>query len=445
MVLWGGVLWWFRRFRINADLIFQFDQRSRLSFHEVLSEATTLAVLYSALFLLYVEYSGRDVRRTKDVWAMYFPDQLFPLIVFLYLIVKFFLPWASHWPTRRWLMKNLASVIIAPFGACEFRHTFLADVLTSMVKMLVYLTFSICYYVTGDFLKHPAPNTTAATAKVQHKHLDLENSCSDGTFVIVSTALCSALPLYIRFMQCIKRYYVTRSRFPHLANALKYAISLVVVLFSVFHHLKGPAAKGWDVQRITWIVFFIISTLYSFSWDVLMDWGIGQIHSKNFLLRDELMYRPKALYYVAILIDFILRFFWTFSLLPLGANPFFTATTVIVKMYLPLIVALLEICRRMMWALFRVENEQLVNSYELLREIRLIPVGPEKNIKRVTSQVNLQGADLSEGGLAVVEEEDSWLGACVRNHVAVLCEILTIVVLVVAAVLAAFLWKSTPA
>ena len=75
----------------------------------------------------------------------------------------------------------------------------------------------------------------------------------------------------------------------------------------------------------------------------------------------------------------------------------------------------------------------------------MIPVGPEKNIKRVTSQVNLQGADLSEGGLAVVEEEDSWLGACVRNHVAVLCEILTIVVLVVAAVLAAFLWKSTPA
>jgi hypothetical protein len=28
-------------------------------------------------------------------------------------------------------------------------------------------------------------------------------------------------------MQCINRYYYTRQRFPHLANAFKYALSLV--------------------------------------------------------------------------------------------------------------------------------------------------------------------------------------------------------------------------
>lgn len=45
-----------------------------------------------------------------------------------------------------------------------------------------------------------------------------------------------------------------------------------------------------------------------------MDWGLMECHSDNKLLRDELVYRYKAYYYVAIAEDLVLRFTWIIRL-----------------------------------------------------------------------------------------------------------------------------------
>ena len=44
--------------------------------------------------------------------------------------------------------------------------------------------------------------------------------------------LVAVLPAWFRFAQCLRRYYDTRSAFPHLVNAGKYSTSFFVVFFS---------------------------------------------------------------------------------------------------------------------------------------------------------------------------------------------------------------------
>lgn len=65
-------------------------------------------------------------------------------------------------------------------------------------------------------------------------------------------------------------------------------------------------------MRVLWCISFIVSTLYSYvvsahpshrqftqgigsyTWDFLMDWGLGRWHSRNFPLRDELFYAHRC-------------------------------------------------------------------------------------------------------------------------------------------------------
>ncbi len=137
---------------------------------------------------------------------------------------------------------------------------------------------------------------------------------------VVVVPLLTALPLWWRFMQCLRRYRDTGQRFPHLANALKYALSHSVLLFGVFNPaLKAPlplqvlidrldggdgevdaaaadaaeaaaadaaaeaAANAVIVSpyQVIWLMFMVASTLYTFSWDVAMDWDLGHFDSPN--------------------------------------------------------------------------------------------------------------------------------------------------------------------
>ena len=76
-------------------------------------------------------------------------------------------------------------------------------------------------------------------------------------------------------MQNMRRYYDTRKRYPHLVNAVKYVVAQSVVVFGVFndnflHHDSSAFNVGW-------VSVYVCSTLYSYSWDVAMDWGSSKI------------------------------------------------------------------------------------------------------------------------------------------------------------------------
>jgi EXS family len=109
-------------------------------------------------------------------------------------------------------------------------------------------------------------------------------------------------PLLIRFNQCLRRYIDTGDRFPHLANAAKYALSQTVTLFGAFHPLyleySSEVRQKSDLFQIFWVVVFVSSSLYSFTWDVFMDWGLGR--REYGFLGPSLMY-PRRYYYFAVM------------------------------------------------------------------------------------------------------------------------------------------------
>lgn len=82
---------------------------------------------------------------------------------------------------------------------------------------------------------------------------------------------------------------------------MKYLSSVLVVITNYFFALNPGVIK----YLILWIVSAIISTSYSYYWDLKYDWGFLVKGSKNKFLRDDLSYHKKSVYYAGKSFTFI--------------------------------------------------------------------------------------------------------------------------------------------
>lgn len=67
------------------------------------------------------------------------------------------------------------------------------------------------------------------------------------------------------FTNVFVQYRDSRSRWPYLGNAFKYAFAQSVIMFGVFKpHLRTPVEDATEVPayQALWILTFICSTLY---------------------------------------------------------------------------------------------------------------------------------------------------------------------------------------
>jgi hypothetical protein len=156
-----------------------------------------------------------------------------------------------------------------------------------------------------------------------------------------------------------------------LANAAKYALSQMVTLAGTFHPLylefTGPEkSNGIPYYQIIWTILFISSSLYSFAWDVYMDWGLGR--KEYGFLGPQLMYPRKYYYYCTIAIDLVLRFMWVLTLVPPSSGASFA-----VPEYLTALTMMLELFRRTLWGFFRLENEHRSNASRY-RRVDFVPL-----------------------------------------------------------------------
>ena len=81
--------------------------------------------------------------------------------------------------------------------------------------------------------------------------------------------------------------------------------------------------------------------------------GLGDPYAKNPFLRDVLGYKKVWIYYLAMIVDPLLRFNWVFYV----AFPVELQHSALLSFF----VSFSEILRRGMWTLFRVENEHCTN------------------------------------------------------------------------------------
>lgn len=182
------------------------------------------------------------------------------------------------------------------------------------------------------------------------------------------------LPAWFRFAQCLRRWKDdNRGPFPHLVNAGKYSTTFFVVIFATLSRERSYRYES-SIENpffVMWIFSMCVSSVYTYTWDVKMDWGLFHANaSKEYnCLREEIVYSTPTYYYFAIIEDFILRFGWTLSVS-------LTEVGIVHADLMMSILAPLEIFRRFIWNFFRLENEHLNNcgEFRAVRDISIIPI-----------------------------------------------------------------------
>ena len=257
------------------------------------------------------------------------PLGVWPLIPFVYILYKMIFPWSS----RKAAWTVAFKVFIGPFVSVTFLMNYVGDVFTSLVKPIVDMTYGLCFFMMGDFLQHLGEQGVC-----QNK---------EGIWASYIVPIIVLGPYWFRFMQCMRRYYDTRDK-KNIYNGIKYALAMCVTIFSVFNpplkaHVEGG---GWTTYQIFWTFAYASSTLYTYSWDIFMDWSLGD--RNHSLLRERRMFRSKGVYYVAIVADLLLRFLWTYTLIPEKDQSNFSRGVSLSLAVAPF-AAIAEICRRTMW------------------------------------------------------------------------------------------------
>ncbi|XP_074309703.1 phosphate transporter PHO1 homolog 10-like [Silene latifolia] len=114
------------------------------------------------------------------------------------------------------------------------------------------------------------------------------------------------------------------------------------------------------------LVSSAMAVAYNTYWDLVVDWGLLRRNSKNFYLRDRLLVSHKSVYYIAMVINVLLRATWLQYVLEFRVNG-------LRKTAFSTTISCLEIIRRGMWNFFRLENEHL-NNVGKFRAFRSVPL-----------------------------------------------------------------------
>lgn len=346
MFLIGVNVYGWRTSGVNHVLIFELDPRNHLSEQHLMEMAAIFGVLW-ALSVLAFLYSG----------PLAIPTYANPLALLLLMLVFLVNPLHTmRHQARFWLLRVLGRIFAAPFFYVGFADFWLADQLNSLVPVFIDAQYFVCFYAT-DFQWMENSDATR---------------CMNRPVNLALRPVLACLPAWFRFAQCLRRYRDTREAFPHLANASKYATTFFVVLFSTLFNVYRESYPSSSSHPffILWILSAVVSSCFTYTWDVKMDWGLFDSNAgDNRFLREEIVYSSSGYYYFAILTDLALRFGWTLSVS-------LTELGVIHSDLMVTILAPLEVFRRFVWNFFRLENEHLNNcgKFRAVRDISVAPI-----------------------------------------------------------------------
>ncbi|CAN6608777.1 protein Erd1p [Trichomonascus vanleenenianus] len=182
--------------------------------------------------------------------------------------------------------------------------------------------------------------------------------------------LVSAYPYLVRFKQCYKDYRVTGQK-QHFYNMVKYATSIPMIVLAAMLKCNFEAISTETLFQF-WIVAAFINSTYGFFWDVTFDWNLSLFfpNIKTGILRPSLSFKYPAVYYLAVVQDFFLRYTWAVKL---------TSHAQFADSERGLfILALVEVYRRWVWVFFRVEGEWSSISPELQKKIFGLPLHEDR-------------------------------------------------------------------
>ncbi|WJX75249.1 hypothetical protein P8452_58799 [Trifolium repens] len=353
MIIYSGNTYFWRRFKINYPFIFGFKEGTELGYREVFLVSSGLAVLSlaGALSNLYMELD----KRTQNYQSF---TELVPLGLVIVVLVITFCPFNIIYKSSRFfLIKCAFHSICAPLYKVHFPDNFLADQLTSQVQAFRSLEFYFYYYFLGYYKQR---SNKFVIGELHPNKNSMNESHNYKTFYLI----VAIIPFWIRFLQCLRRLLLEERNIMHGLNGLKY-ISTIVAL--TMRTISDQFFEGNMVWTILAASSSAIATIANTYWDIVIDWGLLRRNSRNPWLRDKLSVPYKSVYFVAMVLNVLLRLAWMQSVLGIRETPFLHKTA------MTAFVACMEILHRGIWNFFRMENEHL-NNVGKYRAFKSVPL-----------------------------------------------------------------------
>jgi hypothetical protein len=377
-IMWVMCVWAWSSYHVNYIELFRTPDAHVINKHKnteynqrpnvvhIISHTMDLLMAFMACLVFFYRANTLLANNIHAHIALQYVAPLVLLILFVLYIVYNLAPRKFHVYGMEYPSTNLFAADVlrrnfcAPYYRVCFLDNFSADAMTSFTRIISDCLHAMCWIVSGSFTN---PSMTQSTSKYGSSQM----MCAPNDTMTLVVGLFMIVPLWVRFVQCMRNYYDNidfKQRklhpFPHVFNAIKYMLSILVVIYGVFL-----------VQFNSFYYFLIVfTTIYKWLWDVCVDWGLCSTFMKlgfvkfwktpfkdRMLLRPHLMYERRVYYYIAIVIDLILRFVWVLSLAPASV------TAKLAQSALQAFMGALEIIRRGIWGIFRVENEHVNKLY----------------------------------------------------------------------------------
>lgn len=265
---------------------------------------------------------------------------LLAFFMFLWPRVNLHLPyWDKLFATRRWLAITFVRLVLSGFYPVQFGDFFLGDIICSLTYSMADIAMFFCIYSSTP-----------------------DGLCGSSNSKAMGVMTC--IPSIWRLIQCLRRYFDSGAWFPHLLNGVKYSVSVAYNISLCSYRLSSRNTT----RRSIFITIAAINSVFTALWDLVMDWSLFQRNSNNLFLRDDLYlagkrdwkngtYSPwrKSVYYFAMIWDVLIRFEWVvYAVAPEDMQQ--SAVT-------SFVLATLELLRRFIWVIFRVENEHVANVH----------------------------------------------------------------------------------
>ena len=240
-----------RHYRLNYAFLFELDMKSKIDLFNIFQLTLGLAATWMILFVM---------AKLASKFSLFGGEYtLFPLIMNTILVVILFLPFhALYLSLRKGILTTLIRNIF-PYkkNTVRFKDFMLGNILTSLADPFKDLIMGYCLMICRDCYLN-----------------NKRGSCNRDT---IPCLLIGIYPTFIRWTQCMNKFYYTKLIWPHFFGFLKVSFAMANNLSGFFYNRKK------NNIRLYFRVFLAsISTCYNIFWDIYLDWGLGRSNKNYF-------------------------------------------------------------------------------------------------------------------------------------------------------------------
>jgi hypothetical protein len=321
----GVAFWACGRLRVNYRMILTEGDCCLPGPQSFFLSASVLSATYLALFLTYLLHQLGAITGHPAVaklgyaaWAINLAFLLCPLRIL-------------NFKGRRYFLTLFAKFLVSLFRPMNMNIFFVAIVVGSFVQPFADFAFTLCQAVYAE-----------------------QRDCADetrvATFGFTMAFLC------YRFVQSIRSHIQFGDRCysrPLIGiTAVLFSMNTVVSAFIYGIYLR-------DGLLVYWLISAALSTLAGIQADLRADWGFISFDPEDCILR-RYKTLPRSVYFTVAGVDIVLNVGWV---LTVSNN---TASGLGIDMvYFLMILSYIELARKGMWILFRLEDDHALNIARL--------------------------------------------------------------------------------